>query len=99
LKHNEVEHIMWKQNTLKVAVAALIIGLIGSMAVNARGGHGDHGGNGHNYSHHSDGNGGTWQMRDDQTRHCRVDIVDVDVVPSIEDSDGAKYAHSCSEWN
>jgi hypothetical protein len=90
VKHEEVEHIMWIQNTLKVAVAALIVGLVGSMAVNAHGG--GHGGNEHNYSHHSDGNGGTWHMRDDQTRHCHVDVVD-------SEDDDAEYSHACTEWN
>jgi hypothetical protein len=88
---------MWIQNTLKVAVAALIIGLVGSMAVNA---YGVHKGNTHyNYSHHTDGNGGTWHMRDDQTRHCRVDVVDVNVGDVAPGGDDAKYGHSCSEWN
>jgi hypothetical protein len=81
---------MWKQNFLMVAVAALIIGLVGSVSVNAHGGGGGHGGghsgNGHYYSHHPDGNGGTWHMRDDQTRHCRHDVATGDAL-------------SCSEWN
>jgi hypothetical protein len=91
-EHEEEEHVMTKQNILMVAVAALIVGLFGSLSVNAHGGGhgggghgGGHGGNGHHYSHHSDGNGGTWQMRDDQTRHCRHDV--------------GEESLACSEWN
>ena len=73
---------MSKERIFLVAAAALVVGIFGSQLVNAH----DHGGGGHHYSQHSDGNGGTWHMRDDQTRHC-------------SHTKPEEKAHTCTDWN
>ena len=72
---------MLKERIFLVTAAALVVGIFGSQLVNAHGS----GGGYHHYSHHSDGKGGTWHMRDDQTRHC------------IRAPGETK--HTCTDWN
>ena len=69
---------MKKTQIILILVAAAAAGLASTSFTighgsggHGSGGHGgDHTGSGHYYSNHPDGQGGTWQFRDESVRHC-----------------------------
>jgi hypothetical protein len=59
---------MTEGRILLVLIAAVAAGFAATNFTIAK--HSGGGGEGHNHAIHSDGNGGTWHMQDDQVRHC-----------------------------